>query len=416
MERAEPALAARIRAGERRAIAQALTLVENDGPGAGEVLEALAPHLGRAHVVGITGAPGAGKSTLVNALLGALVAQRHKVAVVAVDPSSPITGGAVLGDRVRMGEHGAHPDVFIRSVSSRGHLGGLSRATRQMVDVLDAAGFDTVIVETVGAGQSEVAITGLADTRVVVCPPGLGDDVQAIKAGILEIADVLVVNKADLPAADTAMRELRDMLRLRAGKGAGIALLRTAATRGEGIAELVAALAAHRDAHGVGQRLHVRPRATATSAAPHAGTQRNSDATARVMQLAGRPDFARTLGVRCVEGGAGQAVVQMTVGEEHLSFNGACHGGMLFTLADTAFGLASNSHGALAVGIDTHMTFHVAAMPGDLLTATAVEVSRSRRLAVYRVDVVRGDGALLGAFTGTVYLPSRANPEGAPGP
>ncbi|HYN59693.1 MAG TPA: methylmalonyl Co-A mutase-associated GTPase MeaB, partial [Rubrivivax sp.] len=186
-------------AGRRGAISRVLSQIERGERAPASVASMLAPHLGRAHVLGITGAPGAGKSTLVHALLGELLARGQRVAVVAVDPSSPITGGAVLGDRVRMGEHGAHADVFIRSMASRGHLGGLARTTAAMIDVLDAAGFDTVIVETVGAGQSEVEITLVADTRLVACPPGLGDNVQALKAGILEIADVLVVTKSDLP-------------------------------------------------------------------------------------------------------------------------------------------------------------------------------------------------------------------------
>jgi LAO/AO transport system ATPase len=242
-------------AGNRRAVARAISAIENAAPGWEAIAAGIAPRLGRAHVIGITGAPGAGKSTLINALLGELIDRGRRVGVVAVDPSSPMTGGAVLGDRVRMGEHGAHERVFIRSIASRGHLGGVSRTTRQIVDVLDAAGFDTVVVETVGAGQSEVEIIEIADTRVVVCPPGLGDDVQAIKAGILEIADLLVVNKADLPAAETTARELKEMLRLRAGRRADVAVLKTVATRGEGVAELAGRMDAHGAAVGTGTRL-----------------------------------------------------------------------------------------------------------------------------------------------------------------
>lgn len=169
-------------------------------------------HVGRAHVIGITGPPGGGKSTLVSALIKQLRARGHTVAVVAVDPSSPFTGGAVLGDRIRMGEHQADEGMFIRSLASRGHLGGLARAAGDVVDVFDAAGFDTIIVETVGAGQSEVEVTRIADTRLVVCPPGLGDDIQAIKAGVLEIADAFVVSKSDLPDAQRTENELRSML------------------------------------------------------------------------------------------------------------------------------------------------------------------------------------------------------------
>jgi LAO/AO transport system ATPase len=239
---------------DRRGIARAISAVENDAPGAVEIERSIAPRRGRAHVIGITGAPGAGKSTLINALLGELLARGQRVAVVAVDPSSPVTGGAVLGDRVRMGEHGDHDHVFIRSLASRGHQGGVSRTTSRVVDILDAAGFDTVIVETVGAGQSDVEIAGIADTRIVVCPPGLGDAVQAIKAGILEIADIFVVSKADTPGADIAARDLADMLRLRGHDSAEIPVLKTAAIHGESVAALVDAALAHVARCGRGRR------------------------------------------------------------------------------------------------------------------------------------------------------------------
>jgi len=244
-------------AGERRAVARAISSIENAAPGWEAIAAGVAARLGRAHVIGITGAPGAGKSTLINALLGELIRRGRRTGVVAVDPSSPMTGGAVLGDRVRMGEHGAHERVFIRSIASRGHLGGVSRSTRRIVDVLDAAGFDVVIVETVGAGQSEVEIIEIADTRIVICPPGLGDDVQAIKAGILEIADLLVVNKADLPGAEVTVRELKEMLRLRAGSRSDVAVLQTSATRGEGMAALLDRAEAHAAANGTGRRLSI---------------------------------------------------------------------------------------------------------------------------------------------------------------
>jgi LAO/AO transport system ATPase len=250
-------------AGDRRAIARAITAFEADAPAARALAAAIAPRLGRAHVIGVTGAPGAGKSTLINALLGELLARGKRIGVVAVDPSSPISGGAVLGDRVRMAEHGAHENVFVRSVASRGHLGGLSRATSRMVDVLDAAGFDTVIVETVGAGQSEVEITRIADTRIVVCPPGLGDDIQAIKAGILEIADILVVNKGDSPLAERTARDLKDMLHMRRRGAPPVAVLVTVATTGAGVPALVDKIAEHRGATGVGTRL--KPHADAPS-------------------------------------------------------------------------------------------------------------------------------------------------------
>ncbi len=243
----------------RPALARAITLLENDRPGAAELMAELAPRCGRAHVVGITGAPGAGKSTLINALLGELTKRGRSVAVVAVDPSSPISGGSILGDRLRMDEHGNRDDVFIRSVSSRGHLGGLSRNTGRIVDVFDAVGFDVVIVETVGAGQSEVEIRHFADSNIVVCPPGLGDDVQAIKAGILEIADILVVNKADLPQAERTVLDLTTATHLRHRTDWQVKVLRTVATSGEGVPALADAIEEHGRATGIGKRLKSVP-------------------------------------------------------------------------------------------------------------------------------------------------------------
>ncbi len=256
--------------GLRPALARALTSIENARPGAAELLASLASHRGRAHVVGITGAPGAGKSTLINALLGELLARGRRIAVVAVDPSSPVTGGALLGDRVRMGEHGADERVFIRSLSSRGHLGGLSRTTAQLVDVFDAAGFDVVIVETVGVGQSEVEIGRVADTNIVVCPPGLGDEVQAIKAGILEIADILVVNKGDSPFAARTMLDLQTSGGLQRDERWTVPVLRTVATSGEGIVELVERIDAHSRVIGIGRRLRAVTPAGARDAMPAA--------------------------------------------------------------------------------------------------------------------------------------------------
>ena len=241
--------------GSRTALARAATLLENDRPGAQALHASLASHCGRAHVVGITGAPGAGKSTLINALLAELVRQGRRTAVLAVDPSSPVTGGALLGDRVRMGDAGEHEGVFIRSVSSRGHLGGLSRTAGRIIDLFDAAGFDLVIVETVGTGQSEVEIARFADTKVVVCPPGLGDEVQAIKGGVLEIADLLVVNKGDLPSAARTAHELQTSPGLRRRDGGRVPVLRTVATTGEGVAALVEQIDAHARAAGRGRRL-----------------------------------------------------------------------------------------------------------------------------------------------------------------
>jgi LAO/AO transport system kinase len=392
-------------AGQRGAIARVLSQIERGDRDPAMVATALAPHLGRAHVLGITGAPGAGKSTLVHALMGELLARGKRIAVVAVDPSSPITGGAVLGDRVRMGEHGAHADVFIRSVASRGHLGGLARTTASMIDVLDAAGFDSVIVETVGAGQSEVEIMQVADTRLVACPPGLGDNVQALKAGILEIADVLVVTKSDLPGGEPTARDLKDMLHLRAAGPRGswvVPVINTSATTGAGVQETVDAVERHAAHAGCGRRLQQR-----TQAAP---APAHEDPGVRVKRLAAADPFLRWLGVTCIEAAAGTATVTITLAAHHINFNGTCHGGVTFALADTAFGLAANSHGRVAAGIDAHMTFQQSAAEGDTLTARAVEVSRSKKLAVYRVDVTRGDGTPVSSFTGTVYVTQRHTP------
>ena len=380
-----------ILAGQRPVVARAISQVEQAAPGVPALQAALAPHLGRAHVLGLTGSPGAGKSTLVHALLGELLRRGHKVAVVAVDPSSPITGGAVLGDRVRMGEHGAHADVFIRSVASRGHVGGLSPTTRGIVDLFDAAGFDPIIVETVGAGQSEVAIMNLADTRIVACPPGLGDEVQAIKAGILEIADVLAVTKADLPLATITAKDLRDMLHLRADTSPGgwtVPVIATSATQGSGVAELVEAAQAHAAACGRGQRLQ-------STRTPEGD---------RVRRMAAADPWVQRTGIRCTAAAAGRVELRLTLTDEHLNFNRSCHGGVIFTLADTAFGLASNSRGAVAAGIDAHITYQLPARAGDTLIARAHEVSRSRRLSVVRVDVTHEDGRAVSSFTGTVFI------------
>ncbi len=239
-------LVARARAGEPLAVGRLLSLVEAGGARAREVAAALADDVGRAHVVGLTGPPGVGKSTTTSALLTAFRARGDRVGVVAIDPSSPFSGGALLGDRVRMAEHTEDPGVFIRSMATRGQLGGLAAATPQALRVLDAAGCDVVLIETVGVGQSEVDVVALADTTVVLLAPGMGDGVQAAKAGILEVADLFVVNKADRDGATQAVRELRHMI----GRGERgewtVPVLRTVASRGEGVAELVAALDAHR--------------------------------------------------------------------------------------------------------------------------------------------------------------------------
>ncbi|GAA3511179.1 methylmalonyl Co-A mutase-associated GTPase MeaB [Actinocatenispora rupis] len=243
-----PDLVERARSGDPRAVARLITLVEDDAPQLREIAAALAPVTGQARVVGLTGAPGVGKSTTTSALVAALRQRGERVGVLAVDPSSPFTGGAILGDRVRMQEHATDPGVYIRSMSSRGNLGGLAAATPQAVRILDAAGCDTVLVETVGVGQAEVAVASLADTTLVLTAPGLGDAIQAVKAGILEIADVFVVNKADRDGADAAARDLRGMLALarREPYEWRPPVLRCVAARGEGIDEVVEALDKHR--------------------------------------------------------------------------------------------------------------------------------------------------------------------------
>jgi LAO/AO transport system kinase len=241
-------LVARAREGEPRAVARLISMVENASPQLREVMAALAPHAGQATVIGLTGSPGVGKSTTTSVLVAAYREQGKRIAVLAVDPSSPFTGGALLGDRVRMQEHATDPGVYIRSMGSRGHLGGLSWATPQAVRVLDAAGCEVVIVETVGVGQAEVEIASLADSTVVLLAPGMGDGIQAAKAGILEIADIYVVNKADRDGADHTIRDLRNMLTLAEKSEPGAwkpPIVKTIASQGEGNEELVEQLAKH---------------------------------------------------------------------------------------------------------------------------------------------------------------------------
>jgi LAO/AO transport system kinase len=243
-----PTLVAGARAGRPRDIARLISMVEDGSSEVPALMRELAPTAGRASVIGITGSPGVGKSTTTSVLIAALRARGDKVGVLAVDPSSPFSGGALLGDRIRMQQHATDDGVFIRSMASRGHLGGLSATTPQALRVLDAAGCDVVLVETVGVGQSEVEVAAAADTTLVLLAPGMGDSIQAAKAGILEIGDVFVVNKADRDGADATVRELRNMIALgQRGEGSWRPpVVKTVAASGEGIDGLVRAIDEHR--------------------------------------------------------------------------------------------------------------------------------------------------------------------------
>ncbi|MBL1094890.1 MULTISPECIES: methylmalonyl Co-A mutase-associated GTPase MeaB [Streptomyces] len=252
-----PQLVEQARQGRPRAVARLISLVEGAAPELREVMAALAPLTGNAYVVGLTGSPGVGKSTTTSALVTAYRRTGKRVGVLAVDPSSPFSGGALLGDRVRMSEHASDPGVYIRSMATRGHLGGLAWAAPQAIRVLDGAGCDVILVETVGVGQSEVEIASQADTSVVLLAPGMGDGIQAAKAGILEIGDVYVVNKADRDGADATARELNHMLGLGESRAPGDwrpPIVKTVAARSEGVDEVVEALEKHRawmEEHGV---------------------------------------------------------------------------------------------------------------------------------------------------------------------
>ena len=309
MDARSQVLAEQVRSGDLRLAARLIRDLDDRLPMARAVLQKLWPHTGRAFVLGITGYPGAGKSTVVDSLIAHYRRSGLRVGVVAIDPSSPFSGGAILGDRIRMQRHALDDGVFIRSMASRGHLGGLSRSTGEVVAVLDAIGFDIVIIETVGVGQGEVDVVAQADTKVVVTVPGLGDEVQAIKAGILEIADVLVVNKADREGADRTVRDLMTMLDLRGSDpslmtagaqeapGRDVEIIRTVAMRGEGIPELAEAITRHQkreQGHGL-QRRHRRAERDLQEAV--------ADRLQQVMaqQLAARPEILQKVQQRVLD-------------------------------------------------------------------------------------------------------------------
>jgi LAO/AO transport system kinase len=239
-------LAERLLSGDRRALARAITLVENDDPAGWELVRHVFPHTGKAAVIGFTGPPGVGKSTLLGAITKLQRAREQTIAVLSIDPSSPFTKGALLGDRIRLSDHFLDPGVYIRSMANRGALGGLSEATLQAALLMDASGRDIVLLETVGVGQAEVDIIDHADTVVLVLMPGSGDSIQALKAGIMEIPDIIVVNKADHPLTDTMVREIKGILALGGHQGWQVPIIKTEANRGTGVEELVDKLAEHR--------------------------------------------------------------------------------------------------------------------------------------------------------------------------
>ena len=243
----DPTLAQRLLDGDRRALARAISLVEDDRPEGWELVKQVYPHTGKAAVVGFTGPPGVGKSTLISALVQQARSEEQAVGVISVDPSSPFTQGALLGDRIRLTDHFLDPEVFIRSMGTRGHQGGLSETTLQALLVLDAAGKDVVFLETVGTGQSEVGVLSIADTVVLVLMPGSGDSIQALKAGIMEIPDVIAINKSDHPLAKTMLNEVRQVLALGPKEGRRPAIVLTEALRGDGIAELWQEIRTHHD-------------------------------------------------------------------------------------------------------------------------------------------------------------------------
>jgi LAO/AO transport system kinase len=287
----------RVKAGDARAGARLMRDLDDGVPQAVETLKRLFPSTGRAFVLGVTGNPGAGKSTVVDALIERYRARGSRVGVVAVDPTSPFSGGAILGDRIRMQRHATDDGVFIRSLATRGHLGGLSRSTADVALVLDAMGYDVVIIETVGVGQDEVDVVSQADTTVVVTVPGLGDDIQAIKAGILEIADVLCVNKADREGADRSVRHLIAMLELRGHDAVPIEIVKTTASTGQGIDDLLRAIDRHRERPAVDRRGRGGRRAEALLVEVLHDRLRRAAAAA----LAARPDLVARVAAREID-------------------------------------------------------------------------------------------------------------------
>ena len=293
-QKTEQSLAERLIAGDKRALARAITLIENDDPAGWELVREVFPRTGRARIVGLTGPPGVGKSTLIGALTTEMRKADRDVAVLSIDPSSPFTRGALLGDRIRLSDHFLDTGVFIRSMASRGALGGLSEATLQAALLMDASGKDDVFIETVGVGQAEIDIVDHGDTIVLVLMPGSGDSIQALKAGVMEIPDVICVNKADHPMTDTMIREIRGVLSLGPPTSWRVPIVRTEAAKGEGVAELAEKIAEHRahiEAEGTrGAKGEKSPqRSAGTGRSPNASPPGGSGRGRRIGPRAARP-------------------------------------------------------------------------------------------------------------------------------
>ena len=294
MSRSDQSLAQRLLDGDRRALARAITLVENDDPEGWELVREVYPRTGRAAIIGFTGAPGVGKSTLLNVITKLERERDRSIAVLSIDPSSPFTKGALLGDRIRLTDHFLDPGVFIRSMANRGALGGLSEAALQAALLMDASGRDVVLLETVGVGQAEVDVIDHADTVVLVLMPGSGDSIQALKAGIMEIPDIIVVNKADHPLTDTMVREIKGVLALGPHEGWQVPIIRTEAVQGTGVEELVDMLGEHRAFIEAGHAVEApaaQPdeRGAGDRHRPHAPRARGDAARGRARPGAARP-------------------------------------------------------------------------------------------------------------------------------